>query len=234
MKRDKVIQEAINRLGAQTYLEIGVEKGKNFFLIKAPQKFAVDPKFRIKLKLKLQHFLDYRKSLFFERTSDDFFTYDAPSVLKARTIDLAFIDGLHTFEQSLRDFDNCLKYLTEGGLILLHDCNPLTPEAAAPASSIQGMYNEFPDRKSNDWNGDVWKTILYLQTRPDLEVFVLDCDHGVGVVRKVTENPTKLNYSRQDIDNFTYQDFDSNRAKFLNLKSPTHFADFLKTVDSIR
>jgi hypothetical protein len=56
MNKETIIQEIINAISAQNYLEIGVEKGKHFFRIKAPDKVAVDPHFRIKTLLKLKNF----------------------------------------------------------------------------------------------------------------------------------------------------------------------------------
>jgi Methyltransferase domain len=37
---------------------------------------------------------------------------------------MAFIDGLHHFEQVLRDFINVEKRATSEGLIVIHDCIP--------------------------------------------------------------------------------------------------------------
>ena len=67
----------------------------------------------------------------FRKTSDDFFSLDAHKVFKENKIDVAFIDGLHTYEQSLRDAVNCLKYLNKGGLHYIHDCNPQSEEASS-------------------------------------------------------------------------------------------------------
>jgi hypothetical protein len=143
---------------------------------------------------------------------------------------VAFIDGLHTFEQSLRDFENCLNYLSPTGVILLHDCNPLSPEEGAPTRSPEEMYALYPNRKSNDWTGDVWKTILYLQSIPEFEVMVLDCDHGVGVVRKTIGSLPKQSLSKDQIDILTYEDLDKNRTAFLNLKQPQYIHKFLKNL----
>ena len=68
-------------------------------------------------------------------------------------IDVAFIDELHTHEQSLRDAVNCLKYLNNDGCILFHDCNPQSEEAADKS---------LPSKPIN-WNGDVWKTIYHFR-----------------------------------------------------------------------
>ena len=40
--------------------------------------------------------------------------------------DCIFIDGLHTFEQSLKDFYNAWEVLNKGGAVVFHDTNPVT------------------------------------------------------------------------------------------------------------
>lgn len=66
------------------------------------------------------------------KTSDLFFREQAPQVYKNKKIDIAFVDGMHTYEQSLVDNVNCLKYLREDGYIILHDCNPQSLESGSP------------------------------------------------------------------------------------------------------
>ena len=36
-------------------------------------------------------------------------------------VDVAFIDGDHSFQACLKDIDTCRKYVKEGGMILIHD-----------------------------------------------------------------------------------------------------------------
>ena len=51
-------------------------------------------------------------------TSDAFFAQN-----KER-FDCIFIDGLHTLEQSLKDFYNAWEVLNKGGAVVFHDTNP--------------------------------------------------------------------------------------------------------------
>jgi hypothetical protein len=46
---------------------------------------------------------------YYQTASDDFFAEQAEN-LDAPGLDFAFIDGLHTYDQSLRDVENCLRY----------------------------------------------------------------------------------------------------------------------------
>ena len=58
MNRLDVIQQIINHKQANTYLEIGVKKGKAFLEIRARKKIAIDPLFKISMKRKIKFFLN--------------------------------------------------------------------------------------------------------------------------------------------------------------------------------
>jgi hypothetical protein len=228
MKRDKIIQAVIDALKAQTYLEIGVQRGKNFFAINAPFKVAVDPNFMIGITRRLKNLGQVFKHAFIEKTSNDFFDQDAERVF-AKGLDVSFIDGLHTYEQSLLDFENSLKHLNPNGVILFHDCNPLNEGAGVHADSPKDARDKFSE-EIMEWNGDVWKTIAHIRSlHNDLNVFVLDTDHGVGVVYRGT--PEKmLSFTREQINALSYEYFDKNRKELLNLKPTTYLDEFLKKI----
>ena len=38
--------------------------------------------------------------------------------------DIIFLDGLHNYEQTIKDINNALKFLNEKGAIIVHDCLP--------------------------------------------------------------------------------------------------------------
>ena len=57
---------------------------------------------------------------------------------------------------------------------------------------------------------------------------MLDCDHGLGFVTKTNEPSKLLPYTKDQIEAFTYEDFDKNRNEFINLKSPNYFYDYFK------
>jgi hypothetical protein len=230
MRKQEIIQSVIDVVKGQTYLEIGVQRGKNFFAINAPFKIAVDPGFKFSLTRRLKHLGQLFKHSFIEKTSNDFFDQDAEKLLP-KGLDVSFIDGLHTYEQSLLDFENSLKYLNEGGVILFHDCNPLTEGAGVHAGSPEDARDTF-SKEIMEWNGDVWKTIVHIRSRySNLNVFVFDCDHGVGVVYRSVPDK-KLSFTRQEIENLTFSDFDSHRSEWLNLRKPEYLKEFLKKLES--
>jgi hypothetical protein len=229
MNRAYIIQACIDKISAKHYLEIGVQQGKNFFKIKADKKTAVDPNFLIGLKRKLSNLHSWLSSDFNEMTSTDFFKNKATLKLSNNKIDIAFIDGLHTYEQTLEDFLNCSQYLSSNGIIFFHDCNPTSAEAAAPLNSPKEKMRKFPGQNP-EWNGDVWKTILHIRSLiPEWQAFVLDCDYGVGVaVRK--KNPEPLNFSQTAIKAMDYSDLQKNRESFLGLKPESYLREFLDSL----
>lgn len=228
MKRDRLIQTAIEKINAQTYLEIGVQRGKNFFAIDAPVMIAVDPKFLIGYRRRFSNFFKYIKARFFEMTSDDFFERHAPAVFRRRLLDVALIDGLHTYEQALKDFENCLKYLSPRGIILFHDCNPLSKEAAEPGSSPGDVMSRLGT--GAEWTGDVWKAIVHIRARcPNVDVFVMDCDYGVGVAcRRPAQE--QLPYTAAQIAAMTYSDLEKDRQTLLGLKPTQYWDEFVCTL----
>ena len=121
---------------------------------------------------------------------------------------------------------NTLKYLSDDGVMVLHDCNPQTKEAAV-------SFKEWDERnQSGTWNGDVWRTILHLRSlRDDINVFTLDCDHGLGIITK-GKPENKLNFSLQEIVQFDYEDFNANRKEWINLKPADYFYNYFNLQSS--
>lgn len=189
MNRIVLIQKFIDLIEAKTYLEIGVRNGDSFLPIKCQNKIAVD----VNLSA-----LPVGNETRCDMTSDEYFAKHATH------FDVAFIDGDHTYTQSLRDAENCLKWMNPKGYTLLHDCNPTNEECAI------SEYGSYPD-----WSGEVWKTILTLRADPELYVYTIDIDCGIGVVTKGSQVP--LRYSTMAIRHMTYKDLETNREKFLNL-----------------
>jgi hypothetical protein len=223
------IEKLLKQRGYKTYLEIGVFLGKVFFFVSAPRKIAVDPDFKFGLYRKIKRVVKKFSNLFakfYSKTSDAFFTEDAARLFEKKKIDICLVDGMHEYDFALRDVENSLKYLQQNGVIFMHDCNPKTPEAAV-------LFREWKDRGfTGDWNGDVWKSILHLRSmRDDVNVFVLDCDFGLGVVTW-GKPETKLSFTPQQISALTYEDLNQNRKEWLNLKEPGYFFEYFNIARS--
>jgi hypothetical protein len=229
MNRLDVIQALMRQKDLKNYLEIGVENGHIFFRIKSSFKVAVDPNFMFDTSRRIGKTLINPYNLtnqYFEKTSDDFFAQDAPSVFSQKKIQLALVDGMHEYQFALRDVENTLNYMGKDGVIIMHDCNPQT----------QGAAGHFEDWETGEWNGDVWKTVIHLRSqRPDLNVFVLDCDQGLGIITRkqagdagppsVGLEPAPV-FAPADINALTYDSLVQNRNKWLDLKPASFFYDY--------
>lgn len=237
MTRIEVLNAIIDKKNVVNYLEIGVNRGKCLFNIKgAKKRFAVDPFFNFSLWKKVRAIAknaDNTKNQYFEVTSDAFFL-ENKDILKNNPLDLAFIDGLHTYDQALKDTLNALKYMGDNGIVILHDCNPLDELAAYPANSIDDARKDLQNHPNwkNIWNGDVWKTIVHIRkNHPELTAFVLDTDHGLGFVYKKDREILPPFFDViENINELGYEFFEKNRIELIALKPVEYFQDFLKTI----
>lgn len=227
MNRIRAVQRALDRRSNPVYLEIGVSRGQAFQKITADVKIAVDPAFRLTERTRELADAKGRATHYFETTSDAFFENES-AFLDQHPIDVALIDGLHTYEQVVRDVEFTVQHLRDDGVIFLHDCNPPFELAGRRAESWDDfMAQQSGPLKIGIWNGDVWKAIVHLRsTRPDLLVGVLKCDQGVGFVRKGSPQET-LPYSAEQVVALTYADLKADRKRLLNLKSPRYVDEFL-------
>ncbi len=158
------IQSYIDIFYAKTYLEIGVENGHTFLNIDVPFKMGVDPLFLFDTSLHA-----HAHAHFYKETSDTFFEKLPQRATKLQEIyhnkafafDIIFIDGLHTFEQTLRDFENSLAFAHENTIWIIDDTVPCNYFSAMTSRekciswrSCAGL------SKEPEWHGDVFKVIF--------------------------------------------------------------------------
>jgi hypothetical protein len=111
----------------------------------------------------------------FEENYNFFFDYSNEK------FDIIFIDGLHTEEQVLKDINNAFKNLTEGGIIILHDCMP-------PDAWHQRSLEDF--REGENWNGRAWKAVLRIFNQTKYKCSLIDTDWGCGIIDTMgTQSP---------------------------------------------
>lgn len=205
--------EALNRiaiaLGARTYLEVGVQRGHVFRLMRVADKVGVDP--------------DPLSAATVHETSDAYFAALDPAV----RFDLIFIDGLHLSEQVERDVANALAHLSEGGVIMLHDCDPPS-ELAGGREMCSGF-----------WCGDVWRAWVAwrrLLAPWIYQNFTVDADLGLGVIRHIAGttrfrlNPDALAHCRENLDWPTFQ---AQRKTLLGLVPPEQFTTWVRGLTPI-
>lgn len=202
MNRADIINYLIAKRNYKSYLEIGVDNGKNYQQIVCENKYCVDPYFLnnsddVKKEEDIPSFVTWRM------TSDEMFD----TIKKSVKFDIVFIDGLHTEEQVGRDIINSLKHLNNGGCIVVHDCLPPN-EKAQIVPRIQGL-----------WCGDVWKAMTMLKEQ-DIKFNVVDTDLGCGII-SYCENAEYLNYMEKSM--LTWYDFLKHRNELLNVISEFEF-----------
>jgi len=189
MTRTEIINSLIKKNNFKNYLEIGVntpsQPGYNWVGVEVETKHGVDP----------------NVDTTFRMTSDEFFENHI-----YQKYDIVFVDGLHLEEQAYRDIINSINNLTPNGVVVVHDCNPITE------------ITQRRERASDAWHGDVWKAIVRLRTeRSDLSIHTVDTDEGCAIVK--WGNQVLLD----DVSSLSYSFLDNNRKVALNLISPEEF-----------
>lgn len=138
-----------------SYLEIGVDKGTTFLDINLSQKYAVDPRFKFDHLSPTAQVAGHHYS---EMTSDAFFSSLRPEV----QFDLVFLDGLHEYEQTYRDFTSALSHLKPGGIIVIDDTFPFDVFSSHRSNTAAiNLRSKFGQARAG-WNGDVFKSVLLI------------------------------------------------------------------------
>ena len=180
--RTEIIQNIINKKNYEKYLEIGCDKDDNFSKIQAKIKVGVDPQRGGTIRM----------------TSDEFFKKNN------EIFDIIFLDGLHTYEQTIKDIQNSLNVISDKGIILIHDCLP------------KKIWNQIVPRVYGHWNGDVWKAIVHSRTFDQADTYTIIADHGLGIIFK-RQNRNLLNLKITNFKKLKYADYYNNHMKFMNL-----------------
>jgi hypothetical protein len=145
------LKKICSMISVSRYLEVGVSHGKTFNALDIPFKDAVDPKFKFDTVAQTRPGVNFH-----EVASDDFFSKLDRSV----KYDLIFLDGLHTFEQTYRDFCNCLQHIHEGSVIVIDDTFPNDVFSSIPNQRLCTELRDSFGVPGVAWHGDVYKTIF--------------------------------------------------------------------------
>lgn len=208
--RVSIINNIIEKNKFKSYLEIGVRNTFDCFdVINCEIKDGVDPGFESEIN-----------NVKYKLTSDEFFKeLDLGNLDKKSDYkwDVIFIDGLHLSYQVDLDIENSLNHISDNGIIVIHDCNPPSLHHA------REDYTNYDTPAKGFWNGTVWKTFFKMRcTKFDLDMCVIDCDWGVGLIKKGSQTLC-------DIYNpyFEYSIFDKHRVKSLNLIETIQYEKWL-------
>jgi hypothetical protein len=165
------------------YLEVGVAQGLTLERVAIANRCGVDPE--------PQFDFDRLPAgvSFFHGTSDAYFNQLDPD----QKFDLAFLDGLHHWQQTYRDLLSTLNHSKVSSLILIDDVVPddelsaMTDYAAAlEAKEVAGIHD-------GRWHGDVFKLLQVLSDHhPEL---------GLVLMRNTTaesDNPQAIVWFEQE------------------------------------
>ena len=130
-------------------------------------------------------------------TSDEFFKINKDN------FDIIFLDGLHTYEQTIKDIDNSLKILKEKGVIIVHHCLP------------KKIWTQIVPRIYGHWNGDVWKAIVHTRTYENVDTYTLKADHGLGIIFN-RKNRNLLKISIRNFKNLKFSEYYKKHKEFMN------------------
>ena len=196
MDRTGIINRIARQIRARPYLEIGGQGGVNFGRVRGPTRVGVDPDPGSGGTIHLP------SDAYFARLDSERSDPDKPDT----TFDLVFVDGLHHSDQVLRDIENAVRYLTPGGVIVVHDCDPPTEGSATRVQS------------GGVWCGDVYRGWLRYRATSKRETFTVDADLGCGIVLDSPCLASSLEgYPLADLDSLPWPTFRARRSELLGL-----------------
>jgi len=125
-------------LKPRVYLEVGVQYGLSLDLaVHSEVAIGIDPQPLTQAK---------NNQILFPMTSNEYWESQSGG-----TIDLAFIDGSHLWEDALEDFLNIVRFCGEFSVVVFDDVLPYNEAIAAR------------EPQPGDWTGDVWYAMVLLE-----------------------------------------------------------------------
>lgn len=215
------INSLISRYPDARYLEIGVCRGETFRAINAASKVAVDPRFLFEVPPP-EEGISYHQT-----TSDDYFR----TIAKDSVFDVVFLDGLHVFEQTFRDFCNAVCHTHEHSIIIIDDTIPSDPYSALRDQKEAVRQRRAHGSKSRAWHGDTFKTIIAIHEFFPAYSYATVMDDG-NPQTVVWRQPRRLKpvFPRvEDIGRMDYFDF----RNHVDLFNPVSSAEFQGLIGQI-
>lgn len=196
MNHISIINALVSKIGAKSYLEIGVGAGSTIDKVLCEHRVGVD----------VVPFAAARGTVRNTCSSDEFFRQAKASNAK---YDIIFIDGLHHAEQVEKDIRNALDCLTPNGRIVCDNLNPPAEE-----------YQLVPYPGTGAWTGDGWKAFVQLRKQLDAyDMCVLETSYGLGLIWRDDTKKASLVVNEE----LNWRNLEANRAKWLNLVGLDYF-----------
>jgi hypothetical protein len=144
-----------------------------------------------------------KNATFYSETSDVFF---AEHAAQNAPFDLIFLDGLHTFEQTLRDFLNTACVVEKHGVIVIDDVRPNSYASSLPDEAYSQQLKKRLGVNDTSWMGDVYKIVPFLDTFS--QTFTFACPVEVPNCLVVWHAPRQADTLRHrdiaEISNFSF------------------------------
>ena len=137
-------------------------------------------------------------------------------------VDICLVDALHTYDFTTRDLTCAYELLADGGVLVVHDCSPMTEAEASPKFAPY------------EWCGESYRSYLdFVLAHDDLDYCTVDIDFGCGIIFKNRAidmarpiRQSKLIAEWFDIHNdgqLAFRFFCKNRAMLLGLIPAKYF-----------
>jgi hypothetical protein len=219
ISRSEVVQRLLDLYRQPHYLEIGVSRGQTFHAVRAHKKVAVDPKFLFETPSDNDASTSYH-----QMTSDHFF---GSVVAPDQRFHVIYLDGLHTFEQTLRDLVNAVGYLAPAGVVLVDDVYPNSFQASLPDPATSRAVREFLRQSDPSWMGDVFKLVFFVESFfQGFSYATVRENHGQLVIWQQRRAKVALR-AVEDISRLSFADVVTQRGVF-------EFRDFDNIISAIR
>ena len=218
LRRDQVIQSYLDLFDHANYLEIGVFSGDTFHAVRAAAKVAVDPRFRIDPEDR------EAGATYCEITSNEYFA-ELPAHVHS-LFHVIFLDGLHTFEQTLRDLLNAIQILRQGGVIVIDDVWPNSYPASLTDWQEIAAVKEATGVSDQFWMGDVYRLVYFIQSfLPRFRYATCENNHGQLVMWRASRGPEPLPERRIE---------DIARMEFRHIVTQRDVFNFLPNAEIVR
>jgi hypothetical protein len=202
MRAADIIQELLSLYEQPSYLEIGVETGSTFLPMRARRKVAVDPVFRFNVA---EASRQQPHAEFHQVPSDEYF---GRIIRPEDRFDLIYLDGLHTLEQTLRDFVNALHFVKPHGLLLIDDVVPTSWAASLPSKDLayrmKTLTNAWGDERR--WMGDVYRLVYFIDTFAQQWTFRIVAENHGQLVAWRTPRASTPDRRLEAVSRMNYED----------------------------
>lgn len=230
VSRPEFLSQLLSQFDSPAYLEVGVNEGQTFLPLSARRKVAVDPKFVFDVAAAKAA---NDGSEFHEVTSDVYFCDIAT---REDLFDVIYLDGLHTFEQTLRDFTNSLSFLNENGVIVVDDVVPTSYQAGLPSQLDSFKVKAFLTDADASWMGDTFKLVFFVESFfPMYELRTIIDNHGQAVIWRGDKARSAFStYSAEELSRLQFVDIVKQESIFRRMASSEILSEIRNRRGAIR